>query len=84
MMSKEYVLLPAYGRAYLTIDQTVREWKKGKDFKIYGGPYCSIRNEGEMKRDVDRIVFIVRNVKTDKIMRYNYWMNPLAGLTSYV
>ena len=79
---KEYILLPAYGRAYSNIENTIKDWEAGKDFKIYGMGYCSIRNLESMKKDVDRIVFVVHD--SNKIIRFNYWIHPLAGLTHYV
>lgn len=81
---KEYILLPAYGRPYKSRAETEKDWNDGKDFRIFKGPYCSVRNLESMKKDVDRIVFIVHNSKPDKIIRFNYWIHPLAGLTSYV
>lgn len=43
-MNKTLLLLPAYGRRYLTLDQASADWVAGKDFKIFEGPYCSIRD----------------------------------------
>lgn len=38
------VLVPAYGRKYKTENHCLEDWYAGKDFKIEGGPYCSIRD----------------------------------------
>jgi hypothetical protein len=84
MKMKEYILLPAYGRAYSDVASTIKDWEAGKDFKIYGMGYCSIRDLESMKKDVDKIVFVVHNSKLDKVIRFNYWIHPLAGLTHYV
>lgn len=83
---REYVLLPAYGRKYKSVADTVADWEAGKDFKIYGRGYCSIRDFEAMKKDVDRIVFIVHCSQTDKIMRFNYWIDPLSAIfpTTYI
>jgi hypothetical protein len=36
-------IVGAYGR-----EATVKDWSEGKDFKIVGGPYCSIRDLNRM------------------------------------
>ena len=43
-ISGPVVLVPAYGRKYLTTQAAHEDWKAGKDFKIVNGPYCSIRD----------------------------------------
>lgn len=40
----EILLLPAYGREYTSKNQALADWRSGKDFKIYNGPYCSMRD----------------------------------------
>jgi len=47
---KELVLRGAYGR-----DASVDDWENGKDFKIEGGPYCSIRDTKHISEDYDVI-----------------------------
>lgn len=42
-------LIPAYGRLYKTEAEALKDWSEGKDFKIYGGPYCSIRDKVELE-----------------------------------
>lgn len=37
-------LFPAYGKVYDTKEKAVEAWIAGKDFKIHGGSYCSIRD----------------------------------------
>ena len=32
---------PAYGRRYRTLSELLRDWNKGSDFKLHGGPYFS-------------------------------------------
>ena len=44
------VLIPAYGRR-TNKEQTISDWNNGKDFKISGGPYCSIRDFEALKTD---------------------------------
>ena len=38
------ILIPAYGRRYKAIQDAIQAWESGVDFKITGGPYCSIRD----------------------------------------
>jgi hypothetical protein len=49
------VLIPAYGRRYKDKDSMLADWQNGKDFKIVGGPYCSIRDLESMKNDASTI-----------------------------
>lgn len=42
-------LIPAYGRNYNTASEALEDWANGKDFKIYGGPYCSIRDKVQLE-----------------------------------
>jgi hypothetical protein len=42
-------LLPAYGRKYASRQDAVKAWQAGKDFQIYNGPYCSIRDIDTMR-----------------------------------
>lgn len=43
-VSSPVMLVPAYGKKYKTSDEVRSAWKSGKDFKIVGGSYCSIRD----------------------------------------
>jgi hypothetical protein len=45
------ILTPAYGRSYPTIKAALEDWAEGKDFKIWSGPYCSIRDIEFLKKD---------------------------------
>jgi len=38
------ILVPAYGRTYQAMEGALEDWEAGKDFRIEGGPYCSIRD----------------------------------------
>lgn len=40
-----YVVHRAYGFEYNTAEEALAAWEKGTDFSIYGGPYCSSRND---------------------------------------
>lgn len=41
-VTAQLCLVGAYGRSYATKKDAVRDWEAGLDFKIQGGPYCSI------------------------------------------
>ena len=43
------VLMPAYGRMYLSSEDAVNDWNNGKDFKVVGAGYCSNRDLGYLK-----------------------------------
>lgn len=43
-VTSQIVLRGAYGRQYETKKQAIGDWELGKDFRIKGGPYCSIRD----------------------------------------
>lgn len=44
-------LIPAYGRTYKTAADMLQGWKDGKDFMVWNGPYCSIRDVELMKKE---------------------------------
>ena len=53
---KSLELHGCYGR-----DTNMTDWAEGKDFKILGGPYCSIRDLDIMIRDGwEELVFVNR------------------------
>lgn len=58
-VSSPFYLTAAYGRSYATAEAALCAWKEGKDFKIMGGPYCSIRDFEKMKSDNPCGIFIV-------------------------
>lgn len=67
MNSKPLMIMPAYGRQYTTSEQAKADWNAGKDFKIVGGPYLSIRDVGYLKNTyssvwLDLITLVVRVV----------------------
>lgn len=43
-VTSQICLVGAYGRKYTTKKDAVRDWEAGLDFKIQGGPYCSVRD----------------------------------------
>lgn len=54
-LSTPVTLLPAYGRKYSTKEAAVNDWKAGKDFKIAGGSYCSIRDIELLKSEASTV-----------------------------
>lgn len=61
------MIMPAYGRQYTTSEQAKADWNSGKDFKIVGGPYLSIRDVNYLKDTyssvwLDLITLVVRVV----------------------
>ena len=40
----DLILVPAYGRTYADSAAVKEDWLDGRDFKIAGGPYTSIRD----------------------------------------
>ena len=59
----QITLLPAYGRKYESKESALKDWNAGKDFKILGGPYCSIRDIKHLSATsiwIDSITEIVR------------------------
>lgn len=57
-------VIPAYGRNYSSAAAALTDWKAGKDFKIVGGPYCSIRDVNHLKMIGDFVSFLSRDGKT--------------------
>ena len=47
-IGKALILFPAYGRTYDNHVSMRTDWEQGKDFRIYGGAYCSIRDIAEL------------------------------------
>jgi len=39
------ILVPAYGAKYNSATDALHAYQTGKDFKILGGPYTSVRDE---------------------------------------
>jgi hypothetical protein len=67
MKASPLVIMPAYGREYKTSQEAKADWDNGKDFKIVGGPYLSIRDINYIKDTyssvwLDLITTVVRLV----------------------
>lgn len=59
-MATILVAHPAYGRSYDTTEACVKDYNEGKDFRIFKGPYFSIRDEPELKKQGYEEVVIVQ------------------------
>ena len=73
-------LLPAYGRNYKTEEAALLDWIGGKDFRISGGPYCSIRDIDQMKTQFDEI-----QMRYGEFGEYRYaliWRSLMAAILS--
>jgi hypothetical protein len=47
-VSSPIILIGAYGRNYFSENLVLDDWHAGKDFKIVGGPYCSVRDIAQL------------------------------------
>jgi hypothetical protein len=66
-----------------SLDETIQKWNSGKDFKITGGPYCSIRDIEQLKRDFD--IIVLKWVNEDMIVGYHtVYIHPLTSVTTYI
>lgn len=54
-MNKISLILAAWYPRIATIDEALEAWKSGKDFKIVGGSYCSIRDFDLLKTRFNKI-----------------------------
>ena len=52
-------LIPAYGREYNSIVEALKDWEDGKDFQVYNGPYCSVRDLEKMTKDFSKVVLVI-------------------------
>jgi hypothetical protein len=55
-MAHQIILVPAYGRVYASKEKALEAWDEGKDFRIQGGPYCSIRDIAALKRTNNHVL----------------------------
>lgn len=55
-------LFPAYGRTYETEAAALKDWNDGKDWIIWRGPYCSIRDVKTMRANGYTHVHLMYNV----------------------
>lgn len=57
-------LTAAHGRQYELAESVRADWEDGKDFKIYQGPYCSIRDSNRMLQSGFTHVMVVWQTKS--------------------
>lgn len=55
-MPTALLLVPAYGRRYSSKQDAEKDWKEGRDFKIYNGPYTSIRDSKKLHELADLVL----------------------------
>lgn len=68
-MSK-LLLIGAYGRIYTDLLTMLKDWQEGKDFQIYDGPYCSIRDIPYLIHRYDTAVLMAHNGATVTVAQY--------------
>ena len=67
-LSGPLYLMPAYGKIYETKDQAIQDWMAGKDFKIVGDGYCSIRDKENLRWDASTVWIMWNRVDAVRIM----------------
>jgi len=76
------ILCPAWGVTYGTLSQLQKGWHEGKDFKIIGGPYTSIRDIEKLLKDYPEVRIYKscakRDVNSCLIMAGNQDMKDFA------
>lgn len=53
--SSPLVLVPAYGRVYNSVEAMMTDWNAGKDFRIWNGPYCSVRDLEHLRLEASTV-----------------------------
>lgn len=49
------MIVPAYGRVYNSVEAMIADWTVGKDFRIWNGPYCSIRDLEHLRLEASSV-----------------------------
>jgi hypothetical protein len=49
----------AYGRDYDAWEPCLKDWEAGKDFRLLGGPYCSVRDVPRMQAEGVKMLYFV-------------------------
>lgn len=55
ILGSALILFPAYGRMYDDHASMRKDWEAGKDFRVFAGPYCSIRDIERLKQDASSV-----------------------------
>ena len=55
-VSSPITIVPAYGRTYATTGKLLEAWEAGKDFMVYGGQYCSIRDLPRLRDEASSVI----------------------------
>jgi len=66
-VSSPMYLVPAYGRIYKNRQEAVEDWIAGKDFKIVGGPYTSVRDSTNLRMDCSTLWILWNNIDAVRI-----------------
>lgn len=57
---RDFLVTPAYGRVYLSLEEVLEDWNKGKDFRCdFDGPYMSIRDSELLKSQGYKTIVLV-------------------------
>lgn len=83
-MPHKIELTLAYGRTVSSMQDLVGAWESGMDFKICGGPYCSIRDLPYLKQEYDCIIIHALDKNRKCIFSYNVFSHILMGVTNYI
>lgn len=69
-------LKPAYGRTYKSASEVRKDWKAGKDFRLYGtNTYCSARDFDEIDYMMEGVAVVLPTDKPDTV-RLVYLRGP--------
>lgn len=74
-MLNSVILMPAYGKVYLTIDAAMADWKKGIDFRIKGatsGQYTSIRDIAQLQEQLTTVYLFLPNLQKTVILSTHF------------
>lgn len=71
-MLRPLILFPAYGRTYRNTAEMAADWNAGKDFRIIGGPYCSIRDLNKLTPGTSSITLIDMTMQGAGIEVWNF------------
>ena len=55
MICSPVLLIPAHGKVYNTQEEMRADWEAGKNFKMYGSSYCSIRDIAKISADASSV-----------------------------
>lgn len=83
-MPRSIELTYAFGCTVTSMQDLIRVWEAGKDFKIKNGSYTSIRDLDYLKQEYDCIVIRASSKDRACIFETVVFRHILSGITSYV